>query len=221
MWLTLNESDNDLTRFLTYVIAALQQIDANLGQTTRAALQAPQSPAVEPLITALINEIAALDTSFVFVVDDYHVIEAIPIHDALAFLLDHLPANMHLVITSRSDPPLPLSRLRGRGQLTELRTDDLRFTAEETATFLNEVMGLNLSSDDVQVLEARTEGWITGLQLAALSVQGRNDVTGFINSFTGSHRYILDYLTVNLTDSWRFCVVSLAPRSQTRVWERV
>ena len=128
------------------------------------------------------------------VLDDYHVIDAQPIHSGITFLLDHLPPQMHLVIASRSDPPLPLARLRGRGESTELRAADLRFTPDEAAAFLNEVMGLELSPDDVAALETRTEGWIAGLQLAALSMRGREDVPGFIRAFAGDDRYIVDYL---------------------------
>jgi LuxR family maltose regulon positive regulatory protein len=146
-------------------------------------------------MSPLINDITAFPQEGVLVLDDYHLIESQPIHDALTFLLDHLPPQMHLVIATRADPPLPLARLRGRGQLTELRETELRFTAEEVVAFLNEVMGLNLPPAEVAALEARTEGWITGLQLAALSLAGIGDIAGFIASFTGSHRYILDYLT--------------------------
>jgi LuxR family transcriptional regulator, maltose regulon positive regulatory protein len=130
----------------------------------------------------------------VFVLDDYHVIESQPIDEALTFFVDHLPSQLQLVIATREDPPLPLARLRVRGQLTELRAADLRFTSSEAADFLNEAMGLNLSAYDIAALETRTEGWIAGLQLAALSMQGRSDTAGFIQAFTGSHRFVLDYL---------------------------
>lgn len=194
-WLSLDDSDNDPARFLTYFIAALQQIEPDIGGTAQAMLKSPQPPPLESLITGLINEITATPIRFLIVLDDYHLIGARPIHNALTFLLDHLPPAMHLVITCRADPPLPLSRWRGRGQLTELRQADLRFTVDEAATFLNDLMGLDLSSAQISALEHRTEGWITGLQLAALSMHEHDDITGFINGFTGSHRYILDYLT--------------------------
>ncbi len=193
-WLSLDEGDNDLTRFLTYLVAALQTIAAHIGEATLAALQSPQPPPAETLLTALINEIATIPESFVLVLDDYHVIDAKPIEEALSFLLEHLPPQMHLVIATREDPPLPLARLRARGQLTELRAAELRFTSGEAAEFLNRTMGLGLSADDVTALEARTEGWIAGLQLAALSLQGRADTASFIESFTGTHHFMMDYL---------------------------
>ena len=193
-WLSLDENDNDPTRFLAYSIAALQTIDADVGKGALSALQSPQPPPTEGILNALINEIAAVPDRIVFVLDDYHLVEAQPIHDALTFLLRHLPPQMHLVIATRDDPRLPLARLRARGQLTELRATDLRFTSFEAAEFLNRVMGLDLSAEDIAALETRTEGWIAGLQLAAVSMQGRKDLVGFVKSFTGSHRFVLDYL---------------------------
>jgi LuxR family maltose regulon positive regulatory protein len=193
-WLSLDEADNDLARFLTYLIAALQTVETAIGKGTVSALQSPQPPPAETVLTSLINEVATFPDRIVLVLDDYHLIEAQPIQEALTFLLQHLPPQMHLVIATREDPPLPLSRLRARGQLSELRAADLRFTRSEAAEFLNQVMGLSLSAEDVAALEDRTEGWIAGLQLAAISMQGSEDVTGFIESFTGSHYYVLDYL---------------------------
>jgi LuxR family maltose regulon positive regulatory protein len=200
VWLSLDEGDNDPARFLLYLVAALQTIEARqsavgrIGEDVLNAFQSPRSLPVEPILTSLINEIAeGLDT-FTLILDDYHVIEAQRIHNALTFLLDHLPPRMHLVIASRTDPPLPLARLRARGQLAEFHAADLRFTADETAAFLNQVMGLSLSAKEIATLETRTEGWVAGLQLVALSMQGRDDVAGFIHAFTGSHRYVLDYL---------------------------
>src|SRR5205823_4241179 len=146
------------------------------------------------LLTALLNELAALPDEVVLVLDDYHAIDARPVDEALAFLLEHLPPRLHLVIGTREDPPLPLARLRARGQLTELRAADLRFAPAEAAEFLTRAMGLDLAADDVAALETRTEGWIAGLQLAALSLQGRADATGFIRAFAGDDRYIVDYL---------------------------
>jgi LuxR family maltose regulon positive regulatory protein len=193
-WLSLDEGDNDLTRFLTYLVAALQTIAANIGEGMLAALQSPQPPPTESILTALLNDITTIPDNFALVLDDYHLIEAKPVDHVLTFLLEHLPPQMHLVIATREDPPLPLARLRVRGQLTELRVTDLRFTPAEAAGFLNQVMGLNLAAEEIAALEIRTEGWIAGLQLAAISMQGHQDATSFIKSFTGSHHFVLDYL---------------------------
>jgi LuxR family maltose regulon positive regulatory protein len=193
-WLSLDEGDNDPTRFLAYLVAALQAIAAHIGAGVLVALQAPQPPPTEAILTTLLNEIAAIPNPFILVLDDYHVIEAQPVDQALAFLLEHLPPQLHLVIATREDPQLPLARYRARGQLTELRAADLRFTPAEAAEFLNRVMDLNLSTEEVTALETRTEGWIAGLQLAALSMQGQPDAASFIKSFTGSHHFVLDYL---------------------------
>jgi LuxR family maltose regulon positive regulatory protein len=193
-WLSLDEGDNDPTCFLTYLVAALQTISANVGEGVLSALQSPQPPSAEAILTILLNKITTIPDNFVLVLDDYHVIDSKPVDNVLTFLLEHLPPQMHLVIATREDPHLPLARLRARGQLTELRAADLRFTPSEAADFLNQVMGLNLSAEDIAALETRTEGWIAGLQLAALSMQGRSDAASFIKSFTGSHRFILDYL---------------------------
>ena len=193
-WLSLDEGDNDPTCFLAYLVAALQTIAATIGEGVLAVLQSPQPPPTESILTALLNEITTIPDNFILVLDDYHVIEAKPVDTALTFLLEHLPPQMHLVIATREDPPLPLARLRARGQLTELRAADLRFTPGEAATFLNQVMDLGLSAEEVTSLETRTEGWIAGLQLAALSMRGREDVAGFIRAFAGDNRYIVDYL---------------------------
>jgi LuxR family maltose regulon positive regulatory protein len=193
-WLSLDAGDNDPTRFLTYLAAALGTAAAGLGAGALAALQSSQPPPPESVLTILLNEIAHHPGSLVLVLDDVHVIEAAAVDQALAFLVEHLPPQLHLVLTTRQDPPLPLARLRARGQLTELRAADLRFTPGEAADFLNRVMGLHLAAEDIAALETRTEGWIAGLQLAALSLQGREDVGRFIQAFTGSHRFVLDYL---------------------------
>jgi LuxR family maltose regulon positive regulatory protein len=193
-WLSLDEDDNDPIRFLIYSIAALQSIDANIAKGALSALQSPQPPPTETILTSLINAIAAIPDKIVLILDDYHLIDSKPVDNVLTFLLEHLPPQMHLVIATREDPHLPLARLRARGQLTELRAADLRFTPAEAAEFLNQVMSLDLSSDDITALEARTEGWIAGLQLAAISMQGHSDTTSFIRSFTGSHHFVLDYL---------------------------
>ena len=193
-WLSLDEADTDPIRFLAYLVTALQTIASNIGADVFAALQSAQPPSAESLLTALLNEIVALPDKFILVLDDYHMLDSKPVDNALAFLIGHLPLQMHLVIATREDPQLPLARLRVRDQLTELRAADLRFTPAEAAEFLNQVMGLNLSIEDIAALEIRTEGWIAGLQLAALSMQGRSDAANFIKSFTGSHHFILDYL---------------------------
>ena len=193
-WLSLDEGDNDPTRFLAYLVAALQTIAANIGKGVLGMLQSPQPPPTESILTALLNEITTVPDNFTLVLDDYHVIDAKPVDDILAFLLDHLPPQVHLIIATREDPDLPLARLRARGQLTELRVTDLRFAPSEAAGFLNQVMGLNLSAEDIAALETRTEGWIAGLQLAAISMQGHKDATSFIKSFTGSHHFVMDYL---------------------------
>ena len=156
-WLSLDEGDNDPAHFLAYFIAATQTVHQDIGQSVVAASQSSQPPAIQALLTTLINEIAAMPERFTLVLDDYHLITAQPIHDGLAFLPDHLPPQMHLVIATRADPPLPLTRLRARGQLTELRQSDLRLTTGEAAAFLNRVMGLNLAPDHVTALESRTE----------------------------------------------------------------
>lgn len=193
-WLSLDEEDNDPARFWTYFIAALQKMSPDLGQDALRLLQSLQLPPITSIITLLINDIASFPEDFFIVLDDYHVIKTPIIHDAITFLLDHLPQPMHIVLCTRADPPVPLARLRARDQLTEMRADDLRFTADEAAMFLNEVMRLGLTIDDIAMLAFRTEGWVAGLQLAALSMQNRNDVARFIQEFSGSHRHVLAYL---------------------------
>ena len=193
-WLSLDEGDQDLARFLSYLVASLQNIAPKIGAGVLAALQSPQPPPSEALLTTLLNEIAAIPDKLILVLDDYHAIDSKSIDESLTFLLKHLPPQMHLVITTREDPHLPLARLRARGLLTELRAADLRFTPSEAAEFLNQVMGLNLSAEDIAALETRTEGWIAGLQLAAISMLGHQDTASFIQSFTGSHHFIMDYL---------------------------
>jgi LuxR family maltose regulon positive regulatory protein len=193
-WLSLDEGDNDPARFLSYLIAALQGIAPDLGTDLSGILQSPQPPPTEMVLTTLLNEITTIPNRFVLVLDDYHTIDSKLVDHALIFLIEHLPPQMHLVIATREDPDLPLARLRARGYLTELRAADLRFTFSEAAEFLNQVMGLTLPADDIAALESRTEGWVAGLQLAAISMQGQRDAAGFIQSFTGSHRFVLDYL---------------------------
>lgn len=193
-WLSLDEADNDPMRFFSYVNAALQTAVPTIGLTTAHHLAAPQPPPLETILTLLCNEFSGVNGRITLVLDDYHLITNPAIHQAMVFWLDHLPANLHLILTTRADPPLPLARLRARGELAELRAADLRFTTEEAAAFLHQALGIRLSLADVAALEQRTEGWIAGLQLAALSMRGRDDVTGFIEVFSGSHAYVLDYL---------------------------
>jgi len=193
-WLSLNEGDSDPVRFFTYLIAALQQIDPTIGQSAQGMLHSLKSPPPEALLTALINDMASVSSPSILVLDDYHLISALPVHQQLAFLLEHQPPQMHLVIITREDPPLPLARLRARGQVVEIRQADLQFTAEETADFLRRVAQTELAPDDIAALQQRTEGWVAGLQLLALSLRGHDDIKQMVESFTGSHRYILDYL---------------------------
>jgi LuxR family maltose regulon positive regulatory protein len=193
-WLSLDADDSDPARFLSYFIAALQEIHPNIGHEVLRAVSMPQPPPIDALLAPLINEIAGLSAPFTLVLDDYHAITSPAIDAAMALLLERAPAPLHIVIVTREDPDLPLHRLRARGQLSEVRVADLRFTTDEAAGFLTHTMALRLSSQDIAALETRTEGWVAGLQLAALSMQGVADTAGFIKTFAGSHRYILDYL---------------------------
>jgi LuxR family transcriptional regulator, maltose regulon positive regulatory protein len=199
-WVSLDALDNDPTRFFCYVSAALNTLAPGSGDAALALLQAPQPPPIEAIVTTLVNGLSAAlpreqaEFPAVLVLDDYHAIEAPAIHRALATLLEHLPVQLHLLLATRADPPLPLARLRACRQLSELRAADLRFSVEEATNFLTEVMGLPLSEADITALEARTEGWIAGLQLAALAMRDRTDLTGFIGSFTGSNRFVMQYL---------------------------
>jgi LuxR family maltose regulon positive regulatory protein len=199
-WVSLYEGDNDPTRFLSYVVAALGTVQEEIGEGVLSALRSPEPPRIEAITATLINDLAALPEELTLVLDDYHVIDSEPVHEVVAFLLEHLPPNVHLVISSRIDPPLPLARLRARNQIMELDAADLSFTPEEAATFLNSVMGLDLSAEEVVVLEERTEGWIAGLQLAALSMRDRKDIPAFLQAFSGSHRDVLDYLAEEVLD---------------------
>jgi LuxR family maltose regulon positive regulatory protein len=202
-WLSLDDGDNDPVRFLSYFIAALNQIkdiEADLGQGAAGMLQSPQLPSTNHILISLINDLAAIPGKIIFVLDDYHLIDSESVQRALGFLLENLPPQLHLVIATRQDPHLSLGRLRAQDQITDIRAADLRFTFSEAADFLNQAMGLSLSSDDIADLETRTEGWIAGLQLAAISMQGSKDRTGFIKSFTGSHRLVLDFLIEEVLD---------------------
>jgi LuxR family maltose regulon positive regulatory protein len=198
-WLSLDEGDNDPAQFLNYLSAALQQVDGSISQAAHQILQSPQLQPPKNLVAPLINSIISADTALVVVLDDYQLISSPAIHEAVQFLLDHQPPTMHLVISTRQDPQLSLPRLRARGQVTEIREPDLRFTVEEAAAFLNQTMGLHLSATAVAALEARTEGWIAGLQLAALALQkDPEDTQGFIAAFTGDDRYVMDYLVTEV-----------------------
>jgi LuxR family transcriptional regulator, maltose regulon positive regulatory protein len=193
-WLSLDQDDNDLVRFMAHLIAVLKQINSAIGQAAQGVLEAQPIPSVESLVTLLINDIATVANTFVLALDDFHVIQAPAIHALIECLLDHQPRQLHLVLLTREDPPLALPRLRARGQLTELRTADLRFRADEIARFLQQTHGLVLEAELIAALEARTEGWITGVQLAALALQGRDGAADYIHAFSGSHRYLIDYL---------------------------
>lgn len=193
-WLSLDKEDNQVRRFLSYLLASLQVVDLSIGkEASRLVIENPQT-LPETVLTSLVNDLASFPGEMVLVLDDYHFISNQAVHEAVAFLLEHCPNSFHLVITTRSDPPLPMARLRARGQMVELRAADLRFTEVETAQFLNDVMALKLDAGSVRLLEERTEGWIAGLQMAALSMLDRDDVAGFIEGFSGTNRYILDFL---------------------------
>jgi LuxR family maltose regulon positive regulatory protein len=193
-WLSLDESDNDLIRFLTYFIAALQTIDAQIGEGLLAAFQSPEGVDIEAVLIVLVNETIELADHVVLVLDDYHLIDAQPVNDAMAFLLDHLSNKMRLVMLTRADPPFPLPRMRARGELLEIRERDLRCSLDEASTFLRTIMGIDLSADTIQKLQSRTEGWIAGLQLAALSLKGDENQSLVIDEFSSGHHYIVDYL---------------------------
>jgi LuxR family maltose regulon positive regulatory protein len=193
-WLSLDDGDNDPSRFWMYFVAALQTVSSEVGMTTLALLQAPQPLPPEQLLISLLNEVSASTEQLVLVLDDHHVIHTPAIHKALLFLLDHLPPQLHLIISSRADPPWPLARWRSQGQLAELRIEELRFSLHEVTLFFTETMNLDLSESAIAALETRTEGWVAGLQLAALSLQGMVDRERFISQFSGNNRYIVDYL---------------------------
>jgi len=199
-WISLEEGDSELTRFLTCWITSLQTLKVNIGEGILAVLQTPQPPPTEWILTALLHEISAISSPFILVLDDYHAVKSEAVDAALLFLLNHLPSQMHLVMTTREDPNIPLARLRVRDQLNELRAADLRFTNSESEDFLNNSMGLELSGDQIASLESRTEGWIAGLHLAALSIQGDRDAVRIIPSFNGRHYFVLDYLIEEILD---------------------
>jgi LuxR family maltose regulon positive regulatory protein len=193
-WVSLDEADSDPARFLTYLVAGLRTAVPGLGEQLLGVLQSGQPPSIEAVLIALLNEISALSHPVVLVLDDYHAVDAAEVDSAVTFLLEHGSPLLHLVISSRQDPSLPLARLRARGQLTEVRAADLRFGPTEVADYLSSAMGLTLTVKDIDTLGRRTEGWIAGLQLAALSLREHADASGFIKDFAGDHRYIADYL---------------------------
>ncbi|GCE23620.1 AAA family ATPase [Dictyobacter kobayashii] len=193
-WISLDPQDNDPTRFWMYVIAALRKVDLSVGAPAEAMLHASQPPLFLGALTSLVNELADLSHDIFLILDDYHLIREQALHDSLLFVLEHLPRNLHVLLSSRADPALPLARLRARRQVIEIREADLRLRNEEAASFLRQVMGLTLTEEEIGHLETRTEGWITGLQLAALSLRRYTDVSAFLQTFTGSHRFILDYV---------------------------
>jgi LuxR family maltose regulon positive regulatory protein len=204
-WLSLDQGDDDLVRFLTYLVAALQTVDASIGEDVSSVLQSPQLPPPESLLTLLLNDLAAASLEgdhkgypYVLVLDDYHVIRAPFVHESVAFLLDHLPPQLHLAILTREDPPLPLPRLRVQREITQIRAQDLRFTVDEVTEFFHQTMGLHLTAADMAALESRTEGWIAGLQLAALTMQNVEDPGAFIQAFSGDDRYVVDYLVTEV-----------------------
>ena len=195
-WLALDPEDNQPARFLTYLIAAIQTLHPQIGATALTLLQTPQPAVPEAILTMLSNDVMREAIGdFAVVLDDYHLIEAPPIHRSLTLLLEHLPPSMHIVIVTRADPPLPLARLRARGQLCEVRASDLRFATAEAGTFLQQAVGRDLEPATIAAIHNRTEGWVTGLQLAALALRGSADVSAFLTAFTGSHRFVLDYLS--------------------------
>ena len=194
-WISLDESDNDPIRFLQYILSALHIVFPPLHADLLGVLQGAQPTTFEPLLNIIINEIAGRDTPFVLVLDDFHTIRAQPVLDMIAYLLGHIPPQMHLPLLSRTDPPLQFSHMRATNQMVDIRAEHLRFTRDEIASFLNEVSGLKLSFEEISAMEARTEGWIAGLQLAAVSMKGIDDVHNFVTAFTGSHYYIMGYLT--------------------------
>ncbi len=218
-WLSVDREDNDPDRFWTYFVAALQTIQADLGERCLTMLETRRVPSIRAVLTTLINEIAEQPENFMLVLDDYHEIANRSVHESLAFLIDHLPLQAHLIVATRSDPPLPLARLRVRGQLNELRGADLRFTSDEAAAFLNDVMGLGLSDDNMKALESLTEGWIASIRMAAISMQGREDIRDFIAAFAGSHRHIMDYLVEEVLERQEASVQSFLV--QTSILDRL
>jgi LuxR family transcriptional regulator, maltose regulon positive regulatory protein len=199
-WLSLDAGDDDPVRFWRYVAAALDRAGIAVGERLAPLLRGPEPASLETVVTALINELVARSEEVTLLLDDYQLIQAPPIHASMTLLLDRAPPMLRLVLASRADPPLPLARLRARGQLAELRQADLRFTMEETAALMRETSGLELPASSLAAVATRTEGWVAGLQLAALSLHGHPDPAGFVATFSGSDRYVLDYLAEEVLD---------------------
>ena len=206
-WISLDEGDNDWNRFSLYLIKAFQKISDGFANEVVEMLYSAKPPKSDVFLPYFINQIAEIQDPFLIILDDYHTITETKIHDLILTILENQPPQMHLVISTRSDPPWPLARWRVRGELSEIRLDDLRFTLEETSMFLNEMKRLGLTELDIKQLDARTEGWVAGLQMAAISMQNRHDVAGFIQSFTGSHRFIFESSLI--TDRYRFLPCAL------------
>ncbi len=193
-WVSLDKRDNEPTEFLRYIVAGMQSIDPNIGQRASNLLEAQQRPEMDAILSLLLNDVLGSGKNFILILDDFHVIQSVEIIQMVKFLLNHLPSNIHLAVSSRSDPPLSLSRLRSQNELVEVRSADLSFSVNDTHTFLNKRLKLDLSNEDIELLETKTEGWIAGLQLTALSMKGRSDISGFIRALAGDNRYIMDYL---------------------------
>ncbi len=218
-WLSLDADDSDSARFLSYVVSALQTVEADFASAVLAALRAPQPPPLEAAVTMLLNSMADIEDELVLVIDDYHHVESSDVDRAMGLLIERMPSPVHLVIATREDPQLPLARLRGRGELMELRAADLRFTPAEAGEFFKRAVGLVLSDEDAAALDTRAEGWIAGLQLAALSLQSETDIRGFIQSFTGTHRFVMDYLLEEVLNRQPAAVQSFLLR--TAILERM
>ena len=195
-WVTLDENDNDPARFWTYVVSALRTFDSAVGKSTLSALMAPQPPSFQTLLSPLVNDLARLKDSCVLVLDEYHTITSAEINDSLSFLIQHLPESLHLIIISRNEPSLPLGIFRARGEMMDITAADLRFDETETQAFLHKALSIEIQPEVVARLQERTEGWAAGLQLAALSLQNKNveEIEKFIRTFSGSHRYVSEYL---------------------------
>ncbi len=199
-WFSIDAGDNDPVRFWDYFIAVIRTAFPEIGEPALTLLHEPQPLPIEMILSTLINELSALSDPLAVVLDDYHVIDSSAIHDGLIFLVEHMPSQIRLIMTTRTDPPLPLARMRVRSQLLEIRSADLRFSPPQIATFFTDVMGLALTNEEVTALDTRVEGWIAGLQLAGLALQGKRDPAEFIASFAGDHRYVLDYLGDEILD---------------------
>jgi LuxR family maltose regulon positive regulatory protein len=194
VWVSLGEEDNDPIQFWSYLVTALQTVEPEIGKAAIALLETAQPLPDQSIPTVLINDLVQSEQDIVLILDDYHTIRNQSIHTALSFFIDHIPDNFHLIVSTRIDPPLPLARLRARNRLTEIRSTDLRFTLDETNSFLAQTMRLILSEEDVKAIETRTEGWIASLQLAAISMRQQNDISSFIRAFTGSNVFVAEYL---------------------------